>query len=396
MTTDSYLPSPGGVVTAVLNAKKALEDRGHEVIVIAPDPGKEELREEGTIYFPAWECRPYPGYFVPIYPSNKMDVIKKLKPDIIHSQGQLIMGLRSMVVCRNLNLPFVVSFNTMHTEALEYHSPFNLDSHVTEDLIWFYFRTLLQRADGVITLTDAIGEELKRRAPHIKRMETIPVGIDTKRFNPDVDGSIIKRRLGLDGKKVIIHVGRLSHEKNIVLIIDSMKHMDDDTVLVLVGGGPAEEKLRKKVRTSGLNDKVVFAGYIPSEELGNYYAAADASVIASKFETQGLVVIEAMACGLPVAAINYRALKEAVDDNVNGMLFEDEPRSCAQAMEACINADERMRAAARETAEKHSIDANTDRLIELYEYAIECNSKKIRPSYYQRLQNVYDYLSPLK
>ncbi len=396
MTTDSYLPSPGGVVTAVVNAKKALEDRGHEVIVIAPDPGKEELREEGTIYFPAWECRPYPGYFVPIYPSNKMDVIKKLKPDIIHSQGQLIMGLRSMVVCRNLNLPFVVSFNTMHTEALQHYSPFNLDSHVTEDLVWFYFRTLLQRADAVITLTDSIGVELRRRAPRIKRMETIPIGIDTKRFNRDMDGSEIKSKLGLDGKKVVIHVGRLSHEKNIGLIIDAMRHMDDQTMLVLVGGGPAEEKLRKKVRTMGLSKKVVFAGYIPSEELSLYYAAADASVIASKFETQGLVVIEAMACGLPVAAINYRALKEAVEDGVNGRLFEDDPRSCAEAIMDCINADEKVRKNARETAEKHSIDANTDRLIELYEYAIECNSKKIRPSYYKRLQNVYDYLSPSK
>lgn len=396
MTTDSYLPSPGGVVTGIVNTKKALEERGHEVIVIAPDPGKEGHREEGTVYFPAWELKPYPGYFVPIYPSNKMEIIRKINPDIIHSQGQLIMGLRSMLACRNLDLPLVVSFNTMVTEAIQHYSPLKLDSHVTEDLMWFYLRTLLQRADAVITLTDAIGKELRRRAPHIKRMETIPLGIDTDRFHPGVDGSEVRRRHGIDDRRVVVHVGRMSYEKNIDLVVEAMRHMDDDTVLLLVGSGPAEVKLRRKVKDLGLNDKVVFAGYVPLSELNNYYAAGDASVIASKFETQGLVVIEAMACGVPVAAIDYRALRDTVIDGFNGTLFQDDPRSCAEAIHGCLEANDRMKRAARETAERHSIHANTDRLIDLYEFAIEQNRLKDRSSYYRRLQDLYDNFSLLR
>jgi len=396
MTTDSYLPSPGGVVTAVVNAKKALESKGHEVIVIAPDPGKEELREEGTVYFPAWECRPYPGYYVPIFPSNKMQIIRELDVDLIHSQGQLIMGMRGLVVSRSLNLPFVVSFNTMMTEALKYYSPFNLDSNVTENLIWFYFRTLLHNADAVITLTDAIGEELRRRAPRIRRLETIPVGIDTDHFNPAVDASDLRRRLGLEDRRVLVHVGRMSYEKNIELVVRAMAHTDDDVALVLVGSGPAEGKLKNMVRSMGLQDRVVFTGYVPLEDLRRYYAAADASVIASKFETQGLVVNEAMACGLPVAAINYRALKEAVSHGHNGYLFEDDARSCAEAMGACLDAPASLRANARRTAESYSIDANTERLISLYEYAIESNAERQRGGYYRRLQNIYNSISPLR
>ncbi len=377
MPTDSYLPTRDGVSTAVTTTKKALEERGHEVIVIAPDPGREELREEGTVYFKARKFRSYPGYFLPIFPSNKMEVIRGLDVDVIHCQGQMTMAIRAMLVARHLKLPIVTHFHTMVTEAMRYYSPIPLEWNMAERLLWRYFRIILHRSDAVITPTDAVGKELLGRAPHIRRIETIPLGIDQERFNPGLDKSIMRKRHGLEGRKVMVHVSRLSYEKNIELVLRSMTLMDDDTSLLIVGTGPAEPILKKMSSELGLDDRVIFTGFVPNEELALYYAAGDASILASKFETQGLVVIEAMACGLPVAAIDYRALKETVEDGHNGYLFIDDEESCATAMRKCLAADDKMRMNARSTAERFSLDMTCSRLLELYQWAIDSKRERL-------------------
>ncbi len=378
MITDSYLPTRDGVVTAVTMSKKGLEAKGHEVVVIAPDPGNEEQREEGTVYFPACRFPSYPGYFVPIFPSNKMEIIRNLNVDLIHSQGQLTMAVRAMLAGRHLGLPVVVSFNTMVTEAMQYYSPIPLEWNLAEKLFWVYFRVLLHRADAVTTLTDAIGRELLQHAPDIRLLETVPIGIELERFALDIDGSEVRRRFGVEGKRVMLHVARISYEKNMELVLNAMRHMEEDVVLMMVGSGPAEPMVRSLVEELGIEDRVVFTGYVPYEELHKYYAAADGLVIASKFETQGLVVIEAMACGVPVAAIGYRALLETVVDGHNGFLFDDDVESCARAMKDCLSADGAMRANARRTAERFSLESCADRLLEVYRKAIDIKSERMR------------------
>ena len=363
--------------TAVTTTKKALEDRGHEFVVIAPDPGKEELREEGTVYFKARKFRSYPGYFLPVFPSNKMAIIKGLDVDVIHCHGQMTMAIRAILVARHLRLPIVTHFHTMVTEAMRYYSPIPLEWNMAERLLWRYFRIILQRSDAVITPTDAVGRELLERAPLIRRIDTIPLGIDLERFNTGLDGEVMRKRHNLVGRKVMVHVSRLSFEKNIELVLRSMERMDDDTSLLIVGTGPAELMLKRLSSELGLDDRVIFTGFVPNDELPLYYAAGDASVLASKFETQGLVVIEAMACGLPVAAMDYRALKETVKDGSNGHLFHDDEASCADAMRRCLQADGEMRRNARATAERFSLDVTSSRLLELYQWAIDSKIERL-------------------
>ncbi|MDI3542059.1 MAG: 1,2-diacylglycerol 3-alpha-glucosyltransferase [Candidatus Methanomethylophilaceae archaeon] len=377
MPTDSYLPTRDGVVTSVISAKQSLEALGHEVIVVAPDPG-EGAREDGTIYFPSRSFRSYPGYFVPIYPSNKIETIRELNVDIIHSQGQLTMAVRSMLASRELKLPVVISFHTMVTEAMQYYSPIPLNIEIAEKLFWIYFRYLLNHADAVIAPTEAIKKELLSRAPAIKRIEVIPTGIDTKRFNPSLDGTIIRERYSLDGYRVVLHVGRISFEKNIGTVIRALKYLPEDVILLLVGTGPAMENMKMLAEELGISDRVVFTGFVPDTEIPLYYAAADTLVIASKFETQGLVVLEAMGCGTPVAAIGYRALKDTIENGVNGYLFEDDPLSCARAVTACLEADGEMKRAARRTAERYSMETSAERMVSLYEDAIEIKRRRLK------------------
>jgi 1,2-diacylglycerol 3-alpha-glucosyltransferase len=225
----------------------------------------------------------------------------------------------------------------------------------------------------VVAPTQAIKSELLAYAPAMHRVDVIPTGVDCKRFSPENDGSAIRQRYGLDGERVLLHVGRIAMEKNLDLVIAGFSELvrkDPLVRLLIVGDGPARKHYQELVRERGLDGKVIFTGFIPDEELPQVYAACDASVIASKFETQGLVGLEAMASGKPVAGINYRAVKELIRKGENGFVFEDDPASCAEAMRSALEHSEEIRWSARRYALGYSVELSVEKLVELYNYSI--------------------------
>ena len=152
---------------------------------------------------------------------------------------------------------------------------------------------------------------------------------------------------------------------------------DMDAVLLVAGKGPAKEDMETLTRDLGLQDKVIFAGFVPDEELPKYYNAADIAVSASKFETQGLTILEAMACGKPVACRNGRAFTEIIHEGVNGYLFDDES-CCADAMRRALNAPAEVREASLKTAIENSRQKSVEKYIEAYDLAIETKKGKGR------------------
>jgi 1,2-diacylglycerol 3-alpha-glucosyltransferase len=374
MFTDSYLPTRDGVVNSILLTRERLEDLGHEVIIFAPDPGEEDGKEEGTVYFRSVKFRMYEGYRAPIFPSNKCQILEDMDVDIIHSQGLLTMALRSMFAGRTLRLPVVTTFHTMITEAAEYYTRLPLPRDVMDRLFWRYLRSLLQRSEAVIAPTQAILEELLSYAPNIRRGEVIPTGVDCMRFNPGVDGGLVRERWGLEDQKVILHLGRIAWEKNLDLVLDGFRDLleeREDLRLMVVGSGPARDHYIQRSKEMGIGESVIFPGFVPDEELPQYYAACDAFVLASKFETQGLVVLEAMATAKPVACMDYRATAEIVDDGVNGYLFNEDLESFKAAMGRALDAPVDVRENARQRAEGYSIAEMAQRLVEVYTWAIE-------------------------
>ncbi len=305
--TDSYLPTTDGVVTAVLTTRKALEAMGHEVFIIAPDPGP-EYREEGVYYFKATKLKTYPGYYVPLFPSNKTEIIKEINPDIIHVRGVAFMAEKALIASWNLGIPVVITYDTAVTEVIDQYSPIKLPKNSLVKMARRYLRSVLGRATAVIAPTESIRREILNKLGAVpRRMAVIPTGIDTRQFAKSSGGEQIRRRYGFEGKRIILTVGRLSTEKNVTLLIDTLKTLPDDLALIVVGSGPMESELRQKVEEDGLQERVVFTGYIFGQELVDHYSCADVFASASTFETQGLTVIEAMSCGLPVACAAGRA-----------------------------------------------------------------------------------------
>ncbi len=374
MMTDSWFPTRDGVVTSITIIKESLEALGHEVFIVAPEPEK-EFRQEGVYYFPAVRFRSYEGYYVPILPSNKMEVLREIDPDVIHIHGVATMALRGLVCGHELGIPTVMTFHTMVDDAAKYYSPIKIPPETMEKLIWIYLRQILKRMDVVVTPTACIGEELKSRGAVCRNLVTIPTGTNTAEFHPGIASDDIRRRHGLEGKRVAIHVGRISYEKELDMVVRAMQRID--ATLLVAGKGPAKADVEKLVEDLGLQDKVVFAGFVPDSELPAYYNAADIAVSASKFETQGLSILEAMVSGKPVACRNGRAFAEIVHDGVNGYLFDDVD-GCVEAMERAFDAPPEVREASLKTALDNSRDRSARLYVGAYELAIETRKERCR------------------
>ncbi|MFH0816118.1 MAG: glycosyltransferase [Methanobacteriota archaeon] len=375
MFTDSYLPTRDGVVTSLTTSRRILEAMGHEVFLFAPDdPRGKAPKENRTYYFPASEFSQYEGYRVAIYPARGLhDIIRENDIDVLHTHGVAFMGFKSMFASRFFRIPILLTYHTMITEAFHY-MPWNLDEDLMRRLMWIYLRHFLARADGVVAPTHAILAELEAEAK-LKYTAVIPTGVDLERFNPrGTRRAEIRERLGMGVAPMVLHVGRVAREKNLDTIIagfPSVLKRHPDAKLVVAGDGPAREGCERLVKANGMERSVVFAGFVPDEELPGYYSAADAFVIASKFETQGIVVMEAMASGLPVAGINFRAIPEMIKDGENGYLFDESSEGCAAAICRALDAPENIKQKALETAGRFEERACTKMLVETYEELIK-------------------------
>jgi len=128
------------------------------------------------------------------------------------------------------------------------------------------------------------------------------------------------------------------------------------------------EEYKALTKEMGLDQDVLFTGFIPDDQLASYYAACDAFAIASKFETQGIAAVEAMASGKPIAGMRSKALPEIIKEGENGYLFDDDPKSCADALDRAINDRSDVSAGARRTAQEFSLDKCTAKLVSLYKH----------------------------
>ncbi len=361
-----------GVVNSVLSTKRALERRGHSVFVFAPaDPNNGHHAEPRTVFIRAKAFRHYPGYRLAMFPGREMDQVRELGIDIIHSHGVGFVGMKALFAGWGANIPMVQTYHTVIQDALQFYSPIGLNLHLMERGLRAYLRWFLHRCARVVVPSRAILREIRTLAPRARLSDVIPTGVDPQRFHPDVDGLPIREQWGLNGNDVLLHVGRVAPEKNLPLAISAfglLRKRNPEAKMLIVGRGPYLPRCYELVRRKGLQGDVIFTGFVPDDDLPRYYAAADAFVIPSKFETQGLVVLEALASGKPVAGANYRAIPEFVRDGVNGALFDPaDVGGCADAMDRCLRGRDRMRDASRATALAYGVERCATRLETLYD-----------------------------
>ena len=258
MFTDAWLPTHDGTVTSIIKFRESLEKLGHKVFIFAPgDTTGPSDYDDNVFLFKAKTFKQYPDYKLAIAPSKwKTDMILENDIEILHNHGIAFMALKAMIGSNLTNIPCLLNFHTWVTEVQEYY-PVNLNEDLMVYLSWIYLRVLIERSDGVVTPSESAMRELKEKCPKMRYTNVVAPGIDFNSFNPNVDGSGIREDLGLENSEILIHVGRVSKEKNLELIFKALpiiKKEKPNVKLLVIGKGPAKGYLLWSVGSDGKDD----------------------------------------------------------------------------------------------------------------------------------------------
>ncbi len=366
--TDSYRPYVSGVVRSIETSATELRKRGHEVYIFAPHyPGCQE-QEDHVFRFPSFRSPTHPDFYIGVpVPWFAEKLLKKVELDIIHVHSPFLLGRLGAFFAKKLKKPLVFTYHTLYDQYVHY-VPFaqGLARRLTIRLA----REFCNRCDLVITPTSVVKKLLKSygvRSP----VAVIPTGINLEQFR-DGEPSFLRKKFSIpQGEKVLLFVGRLGKEKNLSSLFRTFRQVLDyfpNTTLVLVGRGPEKEALEQLASELGIRPKVIFTGLLPPEDVVNAYRSADVFVFPSLTETQGLVVAEAMAAGLPVVARAAFGTLAMVKNGVTGYLCQDEGEFTEKLISLLKNPQKikEMGEQAREQVEEISLERMVQRLEDVY------------------------------
>lgn len=342
--SDTYTPDINGVVSSIVTLQKELEKRGHEVFVITNHKALLSTQREGNVLrLPGLELKWLYGYKLTTpYHFSAKDEIRKMNLDVIHVHTEFGVGMFARIVAKYLNIPVVSTYHTMYEDYTHYINRFAIDEVdvLSKKFVTAFSRMISDNVHAVIAPSEKTKETLLNYGVKTP-IYVIPTGLELDRF--DINQIDKKRVLALREEyglakedHVIAFIGRIAKEKSIEIPIEGFRYISDPHVkLMIVGGGPQLEELKKLTKRYDISNKVIFTGPKPQNEIPYYYAIADAFVSASLTETQGMTYIEALASHLPVFARPDDVLTDLVIEDVSGYLFET-AQEFAQKVEAFL------------------------------------------------------------
>ncbi len=324
MFTNTFLPHVGGVARSVAFFTEDLIRNGHDVLVVAPEYGEEEdcpLCKDNAIRVPAIQNINKGGFSLriplPLFISEALD---HFRPDLIHSHHPYMLGDSALRESRRLGVPLVFTHHTLYEEYTHY-TPFDSDGF--RKFMVHLSTEYANLCDRVIAPSKSLAELIAERGV-TKPIEEIPTGVDIEFFR-EGDGRGFRRKHGIaENATVIGHLGRLAPEKNLEYLSEAVaKSIGSfpDAVFLVAGAGPSQEEIRRIFADAELQARLFMTGAVKGDDLKDAYHAMDLFVFASKSETQGMVLAEAMAAGLPVIALDASGVREVVTDDLNGRLL---------------------------------------------------------------------------
>ncbi|CAB1129885.1 GDP-mannose-dependent alpha-mannosyltransferase [Candidatus Hydrogenisulfobacillus filiaventi] len=358
--TETWWPSTDGVVTRLTATVRQLRRWGHDLLIIAPAGGAPEF--EGI------PVRSVPNVRVSfIYGGKPWGLpvprvgryLDAFRPDVVHAVNPFVVGIAGVLHASRRGWPLVASY---HTNIAQYADFYHLG--FTKPAIWAILRALHNRAQVNLTPSQAVKADIE--AHGIRRVRVWQRGVDVDLFHPRRADPVWRRRVARrPDRPLVLYVGRLAAEKHIERL-RALFEEGLDVNLVLVGEGPDREHLEWVFR--GL--PVAFTGVLHGLDLARAYASADVFVFPSTTETLGLVVLEAMASGLPVAVAETGPAHELLDGSGAGFLFDaGNGAALARAVRTLLDPVRRreMGQAARREAEARGWAEPTRQLVEVYE-----------------------------
>ena len=326
--SDVFFPRVNGVSTSINTFATELKALGHQVTLIAPSYTDEDKHEEWIVRVTSHKI-----YFDPEDRLMKFGKLKALLPwirekhfDIIHIHTPFTAHYVGIHFGKKLDIPVVETYHTFFEDYLHHYLPF-IPQFISRKLARTISRRQCNAVDGIVSPSKPMLDVLKQYG--IKTpADVVATGLDASSF-AKVDGEHfrISHDIPLD-QPMLLFVGRVAHEKNINFLLEmhvKLLKNHPNTLLVITGEGPAEESIKQSIDKLGITNKVRMIGYLDrSHELIACYKAADIFVFASKSETQGLVLLEAMAQGTAVVALAELGTKSILIEGEGVLIAKDD------------------------------------------------------------------------
>jgi 1,2-diacylglycerol 3-alpha-glucosyltransferase len=323
MLTNNFLPFIGGVPLSIERLRQGLRMLGHKVLIVAPSYRIQKREEEGVLraksMFAIGEEKEF--RLANVFQPRLRREVTRFKPDIVHVHHPFWLGSLGLWIARRRRVPAVYTYHT----RLEHYAHFvPLPGLLFRNLISHYLiKRFANKCDGVIVPTYS-AEEYLRVLGVRSNIFVQPTGIDFEQFQTVQPEKLaqLRRSLNIGNERVLISVSRLSTEKNIDFMIDAVEGLHEQSPVpfkfLIIGDGNDRARLQQRIDRLGLSEVVILAGSVPPEDIAAYYRLGDAFLFASKSETQGMVILEAMAAGLPVVAVRSSGIDDVVQEGVNG------------------------------------------------------------------------------
>ncbi len=394
MMTNTYLPHVGGVARSVDTFVQEYRRMGHRVFVVAPEFPDMPESETDVVRVPALQNFNGSDFSVRLpIPGFLRRALEDFRMDIVHAHHPFLLGDTALRVASEREVPIVFTHHTLY-EQYTHYVPF--DSEVLQRFVIEMSTRFANLCDGVIAPSGSLAKLIRERGVEVP-IEVVPTGVDLDAFAAG-DGAAIRRELGIaDDALVIGHVGRLAKEKNLEFLTRAVARClkrNGEACFLLVGGGSFEERIVEIMREEDVEDRLYRAGKRMGTELANAYSAMDVFAFSSKSETQGVVLVEAMAAGSPVVALDASGARDVLEDGKNGRLLAADAGEgeFAEALSELVQDSERceqLRRGAAETVREYSREATSKRALAFYERTIaeDARSRKDLPenTYFAKL-----------
>ena len=389
MISDVYFPRVNGVSTSIYTFRQCLIDKGHQVTLVVPEYPESIEDDESIIRISS--------RFVPFDPEDRMmkyrEVLKivpqlrSLNFDVLHIQTPFVAYYAGEKLADLLSIPTVITYHTLFEEYLYNYIEF-LPKSWLRALARRFSTNQCNKVDSVIVPSSAIEKRLAEYGVNTP-MARLPTGIDLSRFSKG-DGDRFREAYGIPfDRPVMMYIGRVAHEKNIDFLVEvtaNVKEKIPNILLVVAGEGPAENHIRQLVLKYDLIKNVMFVGYLDRlSELCDCYRAGDVFVFSSRTETQGLVLLEAMALGVPVVSTAILGTADVLTNGDGAIIADDNIEHFSYSVTKLLLSPELQQTLSKkgiEYVKNWGSDESAKRLLEHYEEVVsrsQCEVERLLP-----------------
>ncbi|OGZ53381.1 MAG: hypothetical protein A3B25_02055 [Candidatus Ryanbacteria bacterium RIFCSPLOWO2_01_FULL_48_26] len=380
--SDNFYPELSGISDSIISLAKELAVRGHVINFYVPRYGAANYKKVGlpveeialgeNIKITRFFSLPYgtgTGQGRVVIPTGlRWLCVMRFKPDIIHTQLFFTIGLEALIASRILGVPIV---GTNHTAVKEFARYAPIHTHAVENLLIRYVNWFYEKCGRVTMPSKSVADEMKQFG-FSGECRVISNPIDTKTFSPSSRKAELKNELRFS-KFTVIHAGRLAGERNVDVIIKAIavaKQTIPEIELAIAGGGSYEGELRSLARDRGIENSIKFLGVLSKPDLAKAYNASEIFAITSTADTQSLVMMQAMACGIPIIGVKARALPEYINPK-NGILIEPGDEKALAEKIVFLYKNENIRKKLGDGARKYSIQFSAPEIASQWEKMYE-------------------------